>query len=170
MGRTDYKRCIVFHSLSKRSNAPGLRSGFVAGDADVLKQFLLYRTYHGCAMSLPVQQASIEAWKNETHVIANRQLYREKFVAVQNILSEVLPVEIPAGGFYLWLETPVSDTEFTRGLFEQQNVTVLPGSFLSRMTHEGNPGQNRVRMALVAPMEECIEAANRIKQYTASLA
>jgi len=169
MGRTDYKRCVVFHSLSKRSNAPGLRSGFVAGDADVLKQFLLYRTYHGCAMSVPTQEASIQAWKDETHVIENRQRYREKFVAVEQILTAVLPVEIPAGAFYLWLKTPVSDTEFTKGLFEQQNVTVLPGSFLSRDTESGNPGNNRVRMALVAPLKECIDAANRIKQYVSSL-
>jgi len=169
MGRTDYKRCVVFHSLSKRSNAPGLRSGFVAGDADILKQFLLYRTYHGCAMSFPIQEASMQAWRDESHVIENRQRYREKFIAVQKILSPVIDVEIPDGAFYLWLKIPGSDTGFTRGLFEQQNVTVLPGSFLSRDTSTGNPGQNRVRMALVAPLEECIDAANRIKQYVNSL-
>jgi len=169
MGRTDYARCIVFHSLSKRSNAPGLRSGFVAGDGDIMKQFLLYRTYHGCAMSPPAQEASIKAWQDEKHVIHNRALYREKFKAVIEILSPVTPVTAPDGAFYLWLETPLDDAEFARGLFDQQNVTVLPGSFLSREAQGINPGQNRVRLALVANIEECIEAANRIKQYISTL-
>jgi len=169
MGRHDYSRCIVFHSLSKRSNAPGLRSGFVAGDSSIIQQFLLYRTYHGCAMPPPVQMASIKAWNDETHVIENRRLYREKFKAVIDILSPVLAVEAPEGAFYLWVKTPICDTEFTRGLFQQQNVTVLPGSFLSRQADGINPGENRIRMALVANMEECIEAANRIKQYVSSL-
>lgn len=165
MGRTDYRRCVVFHSLSKRSNAPGLRSGFVAGDADILKAFLLYRTYHGCAMSLAVQAASEKAWQDEAHVLANRDAYREKFAAVLEILQPVLPVQAPAAGFYLWPEVPGSDTEFARELFAREHVTVLPGSFLSRDTATGNPGANHVRLALVAPLEDCIEAARRIRRF-----
>lgn len=162
-GYTDMSRCVVFHSLSKRSNAPGLRSGFVAGDADILKQFLRYRTYHGCSMPPSTQAASIAAWNDEDHVAHNRELYREKFEAVLEILSPVMQVSMPEAGFYLWAETPIADTEFARQLFEQQNVTVLPGSYLGRDTVAGNPGANRVRMALVAPLEECIEAAMRIR-------
>lgn len=169
MGRHDYSRCVVFHSLSKRSNAPGLRSGFVAGDSSIIKLFLLYRTYHGCAMPPPTQMASIQAWKDESHVIENRKLYREKFKAVIDILSPVLAVEAPEGAFYLWVKTPVNDTEFARGLFQQQNVTVLPGSYLSRQADGINPGENRIRMALVASLDECIEAATRIKHYVLSL-
>lgn len=169
LGRTDYRRCVVFHSLSKRSNAPGLRSGFVAGDAAVLERFLLYRTYHGCAMPPPVQAASIKAWADEAHVRTNRELYRQKFAAVHAILNPVLPVERPPAGFYLWVQTPIADTEFTRGLFEQQNVTVLPGSFLSRTAHGLNPGANHVRIALVAPLEESIEAAERIRDFVQTL-
>lgn len=164
MGRLDFKRCLVFHSLSKRSNAPGLRSGFVAGDAEIMRPFLLYRTYHGCAMSTTVQAASIAAWSDEQHVQENRALYRAKFDAVIDILSPVLPITRPAASFYLWPEVPDSDTEFARQLFASQNVTVLPGSFLSRATAEGiNPGANRVRMALVASLEECKEAAQRMR-------
>ena len=170
MGRTDYQRCIVFHSLSKRSNAPGLRSGFVAGDADVIKKFLLYRTYHGCAMPVPTQKASIAAWNDEQHVIENRRLYREKFSAVVDILSPVLDVEAPEGAFYLWIKTPVSDTKFARGLFDQENVTVLPGSYLSRDADGVNPGEHFVRVALVAELKECIEAAERIKRFVVGLA
>lgn len=169
MGRHDYARCIVFHSLSKRSNAPGLRSGFVAGDANIIKQFLLYRTYHGCALPPPTQMASIQAWSDETHVIENRELYRQKFKAVIEILSPVLTIQSPQAAFYLWVETPISDTEFTRGLFEQQHVTVLPGSYLSRDAHGINPGRNRVRMALVANMDECVQAATRIREYVSTL-
>ncbi|MFO7552710.1 MAG: succinyldiaminopimelate transaminase [Haliea sp.] len=165
MGRTDYRRCVVFHSLSKRSNAPGLRSGFVAGDADILKAFLLYRTYHGCAMSLAVQAASEKAWQDEAHVLANRDAYREKFAAVLEILQPVLPVSAPAASFYLWPEVPGSDTEFARALFAQEHVTVLPGSFLSRDTAAGNLGARHVRLALVAPLEDCIEAARRIRRF-----
>ena len=169
MGRTDYRRCLVFHSLSKRSNAPGLRSGFVAGDRDLIAAFLRYRTYHGCAMPPATQAASTQAWQDEAHVIANRALYREKFSAVVDILGPLLDVRIPAAGFYLWPVTPVDDCRFTRGLLEQQNVTVLPGSFLSR-THAGvNPGADHVRMALVAPLEDCVEAAERIGAYLAGL-
>jgi N-succinyldiaminopimelate aminotransferase len=169
MGNTDFKRCVVFHSLSKRSNAPGLRSGFVAGDAAILKPYQLYRTYHGCALSLPVQHASISAWGDERHVVENRARYRRKFTAVRDILKDVLDVEIPPAGFYLWTRTPCDDTEFARGLYAGQNVTVLPGSYLSREAHGINPGSKHVRMALVAPEEECTEAALRIREFVQSL-
>ena len=169
MGNTDYRRCVVFHSLSKRSNLPGLRSGFVAGDAEVLARFLLYRTYHGCALPPATQAASIVAWGDETHVKANRDLYRAKFSAVLEILSPVLEVERPDAGFYLWPKTPIADTDFARDLFAQQNVTVLPGSYLSREAHGRNPGENRVRMALVAELDECIEAAERIRRFVKKL-
>jgi N-succinyldiaminopimelate aminotransferase len=169
MGRHDYSRCVVFHSLSKRSNLPGLRSGFVAGDATILKDFLSYRTYHGCAMSLPVQDASAAAWSDEQHVIDNRTMYREKFATVTDILADVLNFPQPYASFYLWPETPIDDREFALGLFAQQNVTILPGQYLSRESVTGNPGTNRVRMALVASTEECVEAALRIRQYVQSL-
>lgn len=169
MGRHDYSRCVVFHSLSKRSNLPGLRSGFVAGDATILKDFLSYRTYHGCAMSLPVQDASAAAWNDEQHVIDNRTMYREKFATVTDILADVLNFPQPYASFYLWPETPIDDREFALGLFAQQNVTILPGQYLSRESATGNPGKNRVRMALVASTEECVEAALRIRQYVQSL-
>ncbi|MEZ5673164.1 MAG: succinyldiaminopimelate transaminase [Thiotrichaceae bacterium] len=168
MGREDFKRCVVFHSLSKRSNAPGLRSGFVAGDAEILRQFLLYRTYHGCAMSPAVQAASEVAWRDESHVRANRLLYREKFTAVLEILSPVLSVTRPPASFYLWAGTPYSDTEFSKQLYLQQNVAVLPGSYLSREAAGINPGAHRVRIALVATLEECVEAARRMQQVLAS--
>jgi N-succinyldiaminopimelate aminotransferase len=173
MGRADFKRCVVFHSLSKRSNLPGLRSGFVAGDAEVLAKFLLYRTYHGCAMSPPTQAASIKAWEDEHHVVDNRTRYREKFDAVLDILSPVLDVQRPPAGFYLWPKTPdvagMDDETFTCDLFAQQNVSVVPGRYLSRKAHGINPGDNRVRMALVAPLEECIDAAQRIRSYVEAL-
>jgi len=162
-GYTDLSHCVVFHSLSKRSNAPGLRSGFVAGDAAIIKDFLRYRTYHGCAMPPATQAASLIAWKDEQHVAFNRELYREKFATILAILSPIMNVDWPEAGFYLWAETPISDTDFTRRLFDEQNVTVLAGSYLARDTDMGNPGANRIRMALVAPIEECIEAAYRIK-------
>lgn len=163
LGRDDYKRCIVFHSLSKRSNAPGLRSGFVAGDADIMQQFLLYRTYHGCAMPVATQMASIKAWQDEQHVIHNRDLYRQKFAAMAEILSPTLVFELPAGGFYIWLATPIDDREFAKQLFIQQNLKVLPGQYLSRSVNGVNPGQNRIRIALVADLPQCMEAARRIK-------
>ncbi len=169
LGRRDFSRCVVFHSLSKRSNLPGLRSGFIAGDRRLLQDFLKYRTYHGCAMSLPVQEASISAWSDESHVIENRAMYREKFAAVTQILRGKLKFTEPSASFYLWPETPIDDTEFALGLYAQQNVTILPGQYLSRSTATGNPGQNRVRMALVADIDECIEAAQRIVQYVDSL-
>ncbi len=168
MGNTDYRRCVVFHSLSKRSNAPGLRSGFVAGDAAVLADFLRYRTYHGCAMPLQHQVASIAAWHDETHVAHNRALYREKFDAVLDILDGLLPLQRPDAGFYLWPQTPIPDDAFARGLFEQQHVTVLPGSYLSRTVDGDNPGAGRIRMALVAPLDECVDAAGRIRAYIES--
>lgn len=167
MGRDDYRRCLVFHSLSKRSNAPGLRSGFVAGDDRLISDFLRYRTYHGCAMPPATQAASICAWEDEAHVIENRALYRDKFRAVIDILDPVLGVTQPPAGFYLWPVTPEDDCEIARELLAQQNVAVLPGSYLSRTAAGINPGQNHVRMALVAPYADCIEAAGRIKSYLA---
>ncbi|KMY02401.1 succinyldiaminopimelate aminotransferase [Pseudomonas syringae KCTC 12500] len=165
LGRSDFKRCVVFHSLSKRSNLPGLRSGFVAGDADILKAFLLYRTYHGCAMAVHSQLASICAWKDEDHVRENRDLYREKFDAVLAILSPVMDVKKPDGSFYLWAKVPMDDAEFCRELFEQTHITVIPGSYLSREVDGVNPGAERIRMALVAPLAECVEAAERIRDF-----
>ncbi len=169
LGNTAFKRCVVFHSLSKRSNAPGLRSGFVAGDADILQDYFKYRTYHGCAMSLPIQHASIKAWQDEQHVIENRCLYREKFAAFADILGEACPVTIPPAGFYIWLKTPIADTEFAQRLFARENVTVLPGSYLSRESGGINPGENHVRIALVAPLNECMDAAQRIKNFLNTL-
>ena len=165
LGRSDFKRCVVFHSLSKRSNLPGLRSGFVAGDADILKAFLLYRTYHGCAMPVQTQLASIAAWQDEAHVHANRDQYRAKYDAVLEILQPVLDVQRPDGSFYLWAKTPGDDTTFTRELFAREHVTVVPGSYLSREVNGENPGAGRIRMALVAPLAECIEAAQRIRHF-----
>jgi N-succinyldiaminopimelate aminotransferase len=169
LGRNDFARCVVFHSLSKRSNLPGLRSGFVGGDADILKKFLLYRTYHGCAMPVPTQLASVAAWKDEAHVHANRVAYRQKFEAVLDILDGVLDVSMPDASFYLWPKTPIRGEDFAQQLFAQQNVTVLPGSYLARMCDGLNPGEDYVRMALVAPLAECIEAAQRIKAFVNSL-
>ena len=169
MGRTGFERCVAFHSLSKRSNAPGLRSGFVAGDPRVLERFLLYRTYHGCAMSPPVQAASAGAWGDEAHVVANRAAYREKSDAVLDILGGCLNVTRPTASFYLWPETPAPDTDFAQGLYARQNVTVLPGSFLSRAVDGINPGAGHVRIALVAPLDECVTAAHRIRDYVESL-
>ncbi|MCK5524688.1 MAG: succinyldiaminopimelate transaminase [Thiomargarita sp.] len=169
LGNCDYRRCVVFHSLSKRSSVPGLRSGFVAGDAEIMRQFLLYRTYHGCAMPLAVQAASVAAWADEIHVAANRALYQKKFDAIMDILAPVMSVTRPPAGFYLWTKTPIADDQFARELFQQQNVTVLPGRFLSRIAHGVNPGQNRIRIALVAPLEVCVEAAYRIRFFIESL-
>ncbi len=162
MGKSNYSYCIVFHSLSKRSNLPGLRSGFVAGDSELIHRFLQYRTYHGCAMPLHHQLASIAAWNDEVHVVANRALYTQKFSAVLDILSGKLDVSKPDAGFYLWPETPVSDTAFAQSLYEHEHVTVLPGRFLARQCTGINPGENRVRIALVPELEQCIEAAHRI--------
>ena len=168
-GNKDFSNCVVFHSLSKRSNLPGMRSGFVAGDKNIIQSFLLYRTYHGCAMPPAHQLASIAAWNDEEHVKANRQLYREKFDAVLDILAPVSRAQKPDAGFYVWLQTPIADTDFAQQLFEQQNVTVLPGSYLSREANGSNPGSNHVRMALVASVDECSDAASRIKQFIQTL-
>ena len=169
IGLDDYARCVVFHSLSKRSNAPGLRSGFVAGDAAIIERFLEYRTYHGCAMPLHHQHASIAAWGDEEHVVQNRRLYRDKFAAVLEVLGGALEVTRPEASFYLWPATPIPDTDFARGLFAAEHVTVLPGRFLSRRIAGEDPGADRVRLALVAPLAECVEAAQRIRRYTATL-
>jgi N-succinyldiaminopimelate aminotransferase len=169
LGRDDYSRCIVFHSLSKRSSVPGLRSGFVAGDADILKSFLLYRTYQGCAMPLYTQSASIAAWSDEVHVCENRALYRQKFDTVLPILQPVLDVPRPEAGFYLWPKLSMDSEEFTRGLLARENVIVLPGSYLAREALGVNPGSTHVRIALVPPVAQCIEAAHRIRSYVESL-
>jgi len=162
MGNHDFRNCVVFHSLSKRSNLPGLRSGFVAGDADILSQFLLYRTYHGCAMPPHHQLASIVAWQDELHVVQNRQRYSEKFTAMTGILAGHLDVSLPDAGFYLWPRTPIAATDFARELYAGEHITVLPGSYLAREAEGINPGENRVRMALVAELNQCVEAAERI--------
>jgi N-succinyldiaminopimelate aminotransferase len=169
LGRNDFSRCVVFHSLSKRSNLPGLRSGFVGGDAKILQKFLLYRTYHGCAMPVPTQLASVAAWQDETHVIENRKAYTEKFDAVLRILDGVLDVKKPDASFYLWPKTPIKGELFAQKLFEAQKVTVLPGGYLAREANGINPGEDYVRLALVAPLAECIEAAERIKSFVQSL-
>ncbi len=176
LGRNGFERLVAFTSLSKRSNVPGMRSGFVAGDAALLKQYLLYRTYHGSAMSPAVQTASIAAWNDEDHVVANRALYREKFAAVTPMLADVMDVRLPDASFYLWAGVPLragesaegSDTRFARELLAQYNVTVLPGSYLARDSAGFNPGRQRVRMALVADTAECVEAAERIVRFIRS--
>ena len=166
LGRNDFKNLVAFTSLSKRSNVPGMRSGFVAGDANILKQFLLYRTYHGSAMSGMVQAASIAAWDDEAHVVANREQYRQKFAAVTPLLEAVMDVRLPDAGFYLWAAVPGGDdVAFARDLLAQYNVTVLPGSYLAREAQGFNPGAGRIRMALVAETAECLEAAQRIVAF-----
>jgi len=168
LGRTN-ERLVMFSSLSKRSNVPGMRSGFVAGDAQILKKFLLYRTYHGCAMAPPVQTASVAAWNDEAHVLDNRNQYREKFAAVTPLIAEVLGTGMPDASFYLWAKTSIPDTDFARGLLEHYNVVVLPGSFLAREVNGVNPGANFIRIALVASLDECLEAASRIRQFAQQL-
>ena len=171
-GEQPYRNLIVFSSLSKRSNVPGMRSGFVAGDPAAMKKFLLYRTYCGGAMSPPVQTASIAAWNDEQHVQDNRALYKEKFALITPLLKGVMDVELPDAGFYLWADvrqTGLSDTDFARRLYADYNVTVLPGSYLAREAHGQNPGQGRIRMALVAGVDEGLEAANRIVQFCQGL-
>jgi N-succinyldiaminopimelate aminotransferase len=165
LGRDGFPRLVVFSSLSKRSNVPGMRSGFVAGDAAILEKFLLYRTYQGCAMNPAVQAASVAAWDDEAHVLENRRLYREKFAAVTPLLQTVMPAEMPDAAFYLWVRTPLADAEFAQRLYRDYNVTVLPGSYLAREAGGVNPGQGFVRIALVAPLAECLEAARRIKEF-----
>ena len=174
LGRSHFKNLVAFTSLSKRSNVPGMRSGFVAGDAAILKQFLLYRTYHGSAMGPAVQHASIAAWNDEAHVVANREQYRRKFAQVTPMLAEVMSVSLPDAGFYLWADVSAlapggDDVAFARGLLDQYNVALLPGSLLAREAHGVNPGAGRVRLALVASVEECVEAAGRIVSYCRDL-
>lgn len=169
LGITDYRRCVVFHSLSKRSSLPGLRSGFIAGDGELMGQFLQYRTYDGCTVPSLTQAASIAAWQDEAHVNENRALYRAKFDAVLDILAPAMRVERPQAGFYLWPQTPLDDETFARELFRQENVTVLPGRYLSRTAHGIDPGAGRVRMALVASVDECREAARRIRRFVEAL-
>jgi len=169
LGRTGFARLVAFGSLSKRSNAPGMRSGYVAGDADILKQFLLYRTYHGSAMSVPVQLASIAAWRDEAHVRANRLAYAEKYRAVLPLVPAQLRTAMPEGGFYLWTGTPIGDAEFVRRLYADYNVLALPGSYLARDAHGENPGRNFMRIALVPPLAECVEAMQRIRKFTDSI-
>ena len=169
LGRGDYKNLVVFSSLSKRSNVPGMRSGFVAGDARIIERFALYRTYHGSAMNSAIQAASIAAWSDEAHVAENRRMYAEKFAKVVDILKPVLPVEMPDAGFYLWIRTPIADTAFAQALYRDYNVTVLPGSYLARTAQGVNPGENFVRLALVASTEETVEAAQRIAEFSRQL-
>jgi N-succinyldiaminopimelate aminotransferase len=169
LGRTGFPRLVAFGSLSKRSNVPGMRSGYVAGDAAVLAKFLLYRTYHGGAMSPPVQAASVAAWNDEAHVVENRTLYRDKFAQVTAHLRETTPVAMPEAAFYLWLPTPVADTEFARALYADYNVTVLPGSYLAREARGINPGRDFVRVALVPSLADCLEAAERMQACLARL-
>ena len=170
MGNENFSRCVVFHSLSKRSNLPGLRSGFVAGDAQLLGAYLQYRTYHGCALSPHHQHASMLAWQDEVHVTENRDLYRKKFTAVEQILTTHYPLNQPEGGFYHWLPTPMDDQLFCRQLLEKFNVTVMPGSFLARPTEQGNPGANHIRVAWVASMQDCVEAAQRLAEFAGQIA
>ncbi len=165
LGRRAFERVVVFHSLSKRSSVPGLRSGFVAGDPALLERFRLYRTYHGCALPVHVQRASIAAWDDDAHAVANRALYRAKFDAVLPILAPVLGVERPPAGFYLWPEVGPDDERFVRGLYACENVLLLPGSYMARDGGRGNPGRGRVRISLVAPLADCIAAAERIRHY-----
>ncbi len=168
-GRGDYRNLIVFSSLSKRSNVPGMRSGFVAGDAGIIEKFALYRTYHGCAMNPAVQAATIAAWNDEKHVAENRRLYAEKFSKVIALLAPALPVSKPDAGFYLWIRTPIADTAFAQQLHRDYNVSVLPGSFLAREAHGVNPGASFIRLALVASLDETLEAARRIAEFTQKL-
>ncbi|HEY2418133.1 MAG TPA: succinyldiaminopimelate transaminase [Steroidobacteraceae bacterium] len=164
-GNPEFRRCVVFHSLSKRSSLPGLRSGLVAGEAALIERFLLYRTYHGCAMPLPVQLASIAAWSDDAHVDANRRLYQQKFQRVLPILEPVMPLALPDGGFYLWPRVDDDDARFARALYERANLTVLPGSFMARTAHGENPGRGRVRISLVPELARCLEAAERLRRF-----
>lgn len=163
-GHSQFERCVVFHSLSKRSSVPGMRSGFVAGDPRLIKPFHLYRTYHGCAMPVHHQLASIQAWNDDSHVVENRALYRRKFERVLPLLQDVMEVFMPDASFYLWPKV-TDDERFTRELFEQQHITVLPGSYIARDTPAGNPGHGRVRISLVASVDECVTAAERMRRF-----
>ena len=169
LDRKDFSKLVVFGSLSKRSNVPGMRSGFIAGNSEILKKYLLYRTYHGCAMNPAVQVASAAAWNDESHVSENRNLYREKFIAVKELLNGKLEAPIPEATFYLWAKTPICDTEFAQRLYQDYNVTVLPGSYLAREAHGINPGKNFIRMAMVPPLSECVEAMKRVQIFLSHL-
>ena len=173
LGNSSFKNCVVFHSLSKRSNLPGLRSGFIAGDDNVIKNFLKYRTYHGSAMPPHHQRASEKAWGDEQHVVQNRHLYRQKFDAVTQVLETSFSLNEPDGGFYHWINLNCSDEVFCQKLFQQQAVKVMPGSFLSRPVNRNgsvvNPGAQHIRVAWVAELAECIEAAERIVALKESL-
>lgn len=169
MGRMDFKNCVIFQSLSKRSNLPGLRSGFVAGDAAIIAKFLKYRTYHGCAMPMVAQKASAMAWQDESHVEQNRDAYRQKFSQVLPLLQTAYDVQMPDAAFFFWLKTPIDDQEFAQRLFAEQNVTVLPGSYLARESNGVNPGTNYVRIAMVADLDECVEAAQRLVNFAKTL-
>lgn len=169
MGMGTFDRCLAFHSLSKRSNLPGLRSGFVAGDAKLIAKFVQYRTYQGCSMSGAVQQASIAAWNDETHVRENRLEYDKKYKAVASVMKPALPIAIPPAGFYLWPQLSIDDQSFTQRMLADYNVRIVPGSYLAQNNNnqgnsQDNPGKNRVRLALVAPLDECITAAKRFVQ------
>jgi N-succinyldiaminopimelate aminotransferase len=165
MGNLAFEHCVIFQSLSKRSNAPGLRSGLIAGNAEILKKYFQYRTYQGSALPLPTQYASIAAWQDETHVKLNRDLYRQKFSAFIEVLEKVCTINKPTASFYIWLKVPINDVDFAQQLYKQENITVLPGSFLSRDTSQGNPAKNFIRIALVADLAECIDGAYRIKEF-----
>ncbi len=167
-GRDKFQRCMVFHSLSKRSSVPGLRSGFVAGDASILSKFLLYRTYHGSAMAVPTQIASAAAWDEDVHAAQNRKLYQDKFARVLPILAPVLDVKRPDGAFYLWPDVGGDDEQFVRDLFAEQNLTLLPGSYLAREANGDNPGRGRVRVSLTANVDQCVLAAERIRAFVSS--
>jgi N-succinyldiaminopimelate aminotransferase len=167
LGRDTYPRLVVLGSLSKRSSAPGLRSGYAAGDAAVLEKYLQYRTYFGSSMSNAVQMASIAAWKDESHVIESRRMYREKFAAFYERVNPVLPLAMPDAAFYFWAHVGGDDATFARDLFAETHVTVLPGSYISREAHGVNPGRGFVRMALVSTVEDAIEAADRLGKFAA---
>lgn len=169
MGNTEFSNCVSFNSLSKRSNLPGLRSGFAAGDRHLLEAYYHYRTYHGCAMPMHVQEASSCAWNDEQHVVANRKVYRDKFDAVRPLVSEVFRTEQPPGAFFYWLESSIDDEEFTKRLYIEENITVLPGSYSARNVDGENPGSNRVRVALVAPIEQCVNGVRRLCEFRKNL-
>ena len=169
MGNDDFRRCVIFNSLSKRSNLPGLRSGFVAGDADIIERYYLYRTYHGCAMPEHVQAASALAWGDETHVCANRARYREKFEVTQPVLASAMEVDMPEASFYLWPRTPVDDETFARELYAAENITVMPGTYLGRRHDRVNAGENRIRIALVDDLATCAEAVRRIRDFALTM-
>lgn len=169
LGLTDFHNCIAFNSLSKRSNCPGLRSGFAVGDAKIMSAYYHYRTYHGCAMPVHVQEVSTKLWRDEAHVVSNREIYRKKFHAIQPMMKRQFDCELPSGAFYYWPDVQMNDERFAKELFVRENITVLPGQYLSRTVNESNPGKNRIRIALVAPYEACIDAVRRLCNAHAEL-